>query len=93
MRFKASKHICSINLNVLPELKGFTARETFYKIAATYVKVVVTDLCLEKIFFFFLSGDDNDYVVGYNNRTSGMKPVFRLFCVAVNILQTEACGS
>ena len=44
-------------------------------------------------FFFFLSGDDNDYVVGYNNRTSGMKPVFRLFCVAINILQTEACGS
>ena len=42
---------------------------------------------------YFLSGDDNDYVVGYNNRTSGMKPVFRLFCVAINILQTEACGS
>ena len=41
----------------------------------------------------FLSGDDNDYVVGYKNRTSGMKPVFRLFCVAVNILQTEAHGS
>ena len=89
MRFTAGKHICLINLNDFPELR-FTARETFYKIAATYVKVVVTDSCLEKI---FLSGDDNDYVVGYNNRTSGMKPVFRLFCVAINILQTEACGS
>ena len=41
----------------------------------------------------FLSGEDNDYVVGYNKRTSGMKPVFRFFCVAVNISQTEACGS
>ena len=41
----------------------------------------------------FLSGDGNDYVAGYNNRTSGMKPGFRLFCVAVNILKTEACGS
>ena len=90
MRFTAGKHICSINSNILPELRRFTARETFYKIAATYVKVVATDSCLEK---FFLSGDDNDYVVGYNNRTSGMKPVFRFFCVAVNILQTEACGS
>ena len=90
MRFTAGKHICSINLNILPELRRFTARETFYKIAATYVKVVVTDSCLEKI---FLSVDDNDYVFGYNNRTSGMKPVFRLFCVAINILQTEACGS
>ena len=38
-------------------------------------------------------GRGHDYVVGYNNRTSGMKPVFRFFRVAVNILQTEACGS
>ena len=38
-------------------------------------------------------GRGHDYVAGYNNRTSGMKPVFRFFCVAVNILQTEACGS
>ena len=51
VRFTAGKHICSINLNVPPELR-FTARETFYKIAATYVKVVVTDSCLEKIFFY-----------------------------------------
>ena len=35
-------------------------------------------------------GRGHDYVVGYNNRTSGMKPVFRFFCVAVDILQTEA---
>ena len=41
----------------------------------------------------FLSGEDNNYVIGYNNRTSGMKLVFRFFCVAVNILQTETCGS
>ena len=52
----------------------------------------------EKIFFnfllfFFLSGDWNDYVAGHNNRTSGMKQFFRLFGVAVNILQTEALGS
>ena len=40
-----------------------------------------------------LSVDDKDYVAGYNNRTSGMKSVFRLFCVAVHILQTEARGS
>ena len=40
-----------------------------------------------------LKGDGKDYVAGYNNGTSGMKPVFRLFCVAVNILQTEARGS
>ena len=33
------------------------------------------------------------YLASYNNRTSGMKPVFRLFCVAVHILQTEARGS
>ena len=41
----------------------------------------------------FLLGDDNDNVAGYNNRSSGMKPVFRLFCVAVIVLQTEACSS
>ena len=41
----------------------------------------------------FLSGDGSDNVAGYNNRTSGKKPVFRLFCVAVDILETEACGS
>ena len=41
----------------------------------------------------FLSGEDNDYLVGYNNKTSEMKPVFRFLCVAVNILQTKACGS
>ena len=40
-----------------------------------------------------LSVDGKDYVAGYNNRTSGMKSVFRLFCVAVHILQTEARGS
>ena len=40
-----------------------------------------------------LSVDGKDYVAGYNNRSSGMKPVFRLFCVTVNILQTEARGS
>ena len=50
-RFTAGKHICSINLNVLPELSRSTARETFYKIAATYVKVVVTEYCLEKTFY------------------------------------------
>ena len=77
-------------MNAFPEFRGFTARETCYQIAATYAKIVVTDSCSEKI---FLSGDDNDYVAGYKNRTSGMKPVFRLFCVAVNILQTEAHGS
>ena len=37
----------------------------------------------------FLSGEDNDYLVGYNNRTSEMKPVFRFFCVAVNIYKLK----
>ena len=40
-----------------------------------------------------LSVDGKDNVAGYNNRTSGMKPVFRLFCVAVHILQTGVRGS
>ena len=39
------------------------------------------------------SVDGKDYVASYNNRTSGMKPAFRLFCDAVHILQTEARGS
>ena len=41
----------------------------------------------------FLSGDGSNNVAGYNNRTSGKQPVFRFFCVAVDILETEACGS
>ena len=50
VRLTAGKHIFSINLNAFPELRRFSVEETFYQIAATYVKVVVTDLCLEKIF-------------------------------------------
>ena len=37
----------------------------------------------------FLLGDDNDNVAGYNNRSSGMKPVFRLFCVAVTVYKLK----
>ena len=51
MRLTAGKHICSINLNAITEFRRFAERETFYQIAATYVKVVVTDLCSEKNFF------------------------------------------
>ena len=51
--------------------------------------VVVIDYCSEET----LVGDSNDIVAGYKNRTSGMKPVFRLFCVPVTVLQNEARGS
>ena len=39
------------------------------------------------------AGDSNDIVACYKNSTSGMKPVFRLFCVPVIVSQNEARGS
>ena len=39
-------------------------------------------------------GDSNDIVACYKSSTSGMKPVFRLFCVPVIIVsQNEVRGS
>ena len=40
-----------------------------------------------------LLGDGNDNVAGYNSWTSGMKPVFRLFCVPVIVSQIKTRGS
>ena len=40
-----------------------------------------------------LLGDGNDNVAKYNSWTSGMKPVFRLFCVPVIVSQIETRGS
>ena len=54
VRLTAGKHICSINLNAITEFRRFAARETFYQIAATYLKVMVTDLCSEEIFFLLI---------------------------------------
>ena len=38
-------------------------------------------------------GDNNDIVARYKNSTSGMKPVFCLFCVPIIVLQNKARGS
>ena len=90
-RLTAGEQICSIDLNYFSEVRGFSAGDTFHQIAATHVTVVVTDYCSEKK--NSLLGDGNDNVAGYNNRTSGVKPGFRLFCVPVIVSQTEARGS
>ena len=76
------KQICSINLNSFSELRTFSVCYVCYS-------------CGYWLLFRenSLLGDGNDNVAGYNSWTSGMKPVFRLFCVLVIVSQTETRGS
>ena len=80
-RLTAGKHVCSINSNAFPEFRRIIAGgKHFVKLRLTTLKLWIPTNDQIK----FLSGDGNKVFAGYNNRTSGMKPVFRLFCVAVN---------
>ena len=74
---------------LFPNLEGLPQGKHFIKLLLRTLKLWLLTNVQRKI----LSGDGSDNVAGYNNRTSGKKPLFRLFCVAVDILETEACGS